>query len=270
MRGPVGRLPWPFEINRDSPQAQGLELAVMFVPPGGIVLPQGGLANPTIFRGRFEPVAGPGIDFNTTDNNYAEIEYPDYPFLTDAGLTVIWTGIVDASGNFRHFTGKHASAGATNNPIDFRTNNATTAIHVVRSHATASRTFSNSTNAFYTVGLLQTFAVRFANNLLQTAPDLFIDGEGPYTGSTISGSGTGAVTGSGAAIRIGRRPDGVQMDGFCQEVRYYNRAISDRAILAASRESTRWDLYQPMHRSFFVGAGGGGGSTERSRTFIVM
>jgi hypothetical protein len=250
---------WPFGINWDSPQAVGLEVWVPFVFPSGAILTKNGSIGTTIglapFRANYEGTYG--IDFNKTDNNWAEFAYPDAPFISVNGITVIWCGVVDTqTPDFRHFAGKHATNGATANPFDFRNEEGTTTLRLVRSN-TAARVWAGPS---YSNSVYQVIAFRVADNLIQTAPDFFVNGV--KTAGTSGTTDTGAVTGSEANIRIGQRASGsaVQMDGFCSEVRFYNRAISDGAIQELSQPDRRFNLYwSPTNTSYlFVGTAAGG------------
>lgn len=239
------RPPWPFRINWDSPQAVGLELLVTFSAYGGVVLSRNNVTAATVNVSadqRYQVDGGLGIDLVAASANYVDFAYPDDPFITDQGLTIVWIGQIDTGiGTFRHFAGKHSGAGGTNNPFDFRTQSAQNAMTLVRAHGTNSRIHvgPNVEPSEYRV-----YAVRVADNLAQTVPDFFIDGT-KTVGTLSSGAGVnGPITGSGANIQIGRRADGVvQMDGYCAEVRFYNRAIPDEIIQSINRPATQYDVY---------------------------
>jgi hypothetical protein len=253
---------WPFGINWASRQAEGLEVWVPFVNGYGVVLTKGGsLGRPTVSTPKFraDGLGDYGIDFNGTDGNAADFPYPDAPLITSAGITIVWTGIVDTTSDYRHFAGKHEFGGGTNNPFEFRTGPGTTQLVLVRANAGGHQEMVGSS---LTAGKYHTLAVRVSDNLIQTLPDFFVDGtKTAGTAGASSGTPTGAVTGTSQNIRIGNRTAGsaIQMDGLCAEMRFYNRAISDAAIQEISDGRTRWDLYWQPTKTFLVAVGGGGG-----------
>jgi len=176
----------------------------------------------------------------------------------------VWCGVVDTVSDGRHFASKHATNGGTNNPFDFRIEPGTTLLRCVRANAGGHQEM-NGPNL--TVGRFTTLAVRHADNLIQTLPDFFVDGvKAAGIAGASSGTPTGAVTGSGVDIRIGNRAPGSshQMDGFCAEMRFYNKRISDAAIQALQDPDKWWELYwQPAKTFFHVVAGGGGGGANQ-------
>jgi hypothetical protein len=169
---------------------------------------------------------GQALEFDGA-NDYVSISDTDDSKYTGSLTLCTWAKI-DTGGAYRHFMGKHSSSGATQNPFDFRTDNAATPkLTLVR---------ANSTNIGWegptvTLGQWKYYCV-VAPALIQSAPTFYIDGVAT-TGTIASGSGTGAATGSGAPIVIGLRPDNaVIMDGAMDEVRIYNRELTSNEIVA--------------------------------------
>jgi hypothetical protein len=192
---------WPFGINWASRQAEGLEVWVPFVNGYGVVLTKGGsLGRPTVSTPKFraDGLGDYGIDFNGTDGNAADFPYPDAPLITSAGITIVWTGIVDTTSDYRHFAGKHEFGGGTNNPFEFRTGPGTTQLVLVRANAGGHQEMVGSS---LTAGKYHTLAVRVSDNLIQTLPDFFVDGtKTAGTAGASSGTPTGAVTGTSQNI----------------------------------------------------------------------
>lgn len=52
---------------------------------------------------------------------------------------------------------------------------------------------------------------------------------------------------------IGRKTGGQYMSGMIGEARLYNRALTDGEVWSQYAPSTRWDLYKPTPRAFFMG-----------------
>ena len=176
---------------------------------------------PTVTQGK----VGQALDFDGSD---------DYVTITDADdtkytgtLTLCTWAKIDTGGAYRHFMGKHTGNGGTQNPFDFRTSNDTTPrLNLIRAN-TDSRTWSGPA---VTLGQWKHYCV-VAPSTIETAPTFYIDGAAAVTPASVGSTGTGAPTGSGAAIRIGvRADDAVKMDGSMDEVRIYNRMLSAAEI----------------------------------------
>lgn len=131
---------------------------------------------------------------------------------------------LDTGSAFRSFFIKAASGGATNCPLEFRTDNAATPVLVAnRSTAAANRSYSGPS---VTLGAYRMYSVVYADGNVNTVPTFYV-GTTATGGGGASGVGTGASTGSGANLRIGRRADGnVQADGIIAYILIYNRALS--------------------------------------------
>lgn len=166
-----------------------------------------------------------GLDFATTA--FVDRAAADADYL--GPVTLFWFGSVDTGSAFRHFVGKHAGAGGTNNPFDFRTtNDATPFVRLLVAHATAVRDWQGQA---ITLGARQTYGVNRPTPI-EATPRSFLNGIGANM-SNPAGAATGAITGTGANIRIGRRPDGgVQLDGRVEAVYIWKRLLSDAEHLA--------------------------------------
>lgn len=154
--------------------------------------------------------------------------YPDAPFL--GALTIMWCGMVRTGSAFRAFIGKCASNGGVNNPFDFRTDNsATPKLDLVRANATGAMD-NQSDGPAITLNLVQTYCVTAPTDI-SLANSFYIDGK--FQASLAPhGSQSGAPTGSGNNIDIGRRPDGaVQMDGYCEWCAVWSRQLTATEIL---------------------------------------
>ncbi len=177
---------------------------------------------PTVTPGK----VGQALMFDGTDDFLTISDTDDSKYT--GSLTLCTWAKIDTGGAYRHFMGKHSSSGATQNPFDFRTDNAATPkLTLVR---------ANTTNIGWegpavTLGQWKYYCV-VAPALIQSAPTFYIDGVAT-TGTIASGAGTGAATGSGAPIVIGVRPDNaVIMDGAMDEVRIYNLELTSNEIMA--------------------------------------
>lgn len=242
-RGARGLRPSGFPLlNYGSLQAQRLLMCATMSPSGGlvdIVAPSKRFtANGTMPpRGVSRWVTGP--DINGT-NYFVTVEAPpDAPYITSAGVTLSWWGIVDDLGIYNHFAGKHTGNGGNSNPFDFRANNSGL-VDLVRANAVG---FSIHTASIsLTVGVLHHVLCSVANDLIETAPLWLIDGV--IASDSAFQSAIGAVTGDGSPIRIGRRADGaVQLDGVTAEFRAYGYGMS----LAQA-----WTLYENPFDLYWV------------------
>jgi len=184
-------------------------------------------SGPTVTKGR----VGQALDFDGTDD-YVTITDTDDTKYTGAITLCTWAKI-DTGSAYRHFMGKHASNGATQNPFDFRTTSDTIPLLVfVRANSDS----KNWTGPAVTLGAWKHYCVT-APSAIESAPTFYIDGVAAVT-PTAGGTGTGTATGSGAAIRIGVRSDSaVRMDGSMDEVRIYNRALSAAEIQSLYNQS---------------------------------
>lgn len=151
---------------------------------------------------------------------------PDSVFLGANGFTVCVVARFDTGSAIRHFLGKHATSGATQNPIDFRTDSSATPIVRLARANTATRSWAMNVSS--TLGAYRMYSVVTAQTIDST-PAFYI-GATPV-GATSIGSGTGVPTGSSANLRIGRRADGAaQMDGVISYILIYNRQLSAAEI----------------------------------------
>ena len=251
------RWEWRPRINANHPLNVGLVDLWLFNEVGGSktynLSNKGnhGTINGSVWKpGKF----GQALDFDGTDD-YVNI--PDADDTKYIGpLTICVWAKIDTGSAYRAFVDKHLTNGATNNPFDFRTNNAATPLlRFVRAN-TNYREFSGPA---VTLGVWKFYCVTVSSGLVETVPIFYIDAI-PTTGSLVFGTVTGAVTGSGAAIRIGlRAATAVKMDGRIDNVRIYRRALSMQEI--------RW-LYQepfagidiPIFKDYWHEAAAGGGN----------
>jgi hypothetical protein len=265
---------WPYVINWDSPQAQGLFLWVTFPFSGGpLLLPNhvpDGNAVTTVngAQHRWDPVGGNGADFNTTANNYVQIPssfVPETLFLSTNGLTIIWNGRVDALGaNGAVLTGR-TTAYTRDTTFAFNVG-ATGSIVWDRAHASDFRVQETATTGLVVTGAYAQYAIRVTDHLCQTVPTCFVNGITNTSFATTFGGATGAATVSNQPLQIGQENSdtAAQLDGFCADVRYYNRALSDAEIQAQADPMSTLDLYWSPAVTYFDLFAQGGGVTELS------
>lgn len=163
----------------------------------------------------------------------------DAPYL--GKITIAALARVDTGAAFHHFAGKHTGGGGTQNPFDFRTDNAgTPALFLVR----ANGGFRGHSGPAVTLGVWKHYCVT-TGTLLEDLPTYYVDGV-PTAGVHALGSGTGAPTGSGADIRIGRRADGAtQLDGAIGLLAIWRRALSGGEVAEWYRNP--WQVF-PVRR----------------------
>lgn len=168
--------------------------------------------------------ANRGLDFATTA--FVDRAAADADYL--GPVTLFWFGAVDTGSAFRHYMGKHAGAGATANPFDFRTTNDPTPRTRLVVANTAVRDYQGQ---LITLGAREAHAVN-RPALIETVPTEYLNGL-PFAMSLQAGAGTGAPTGTGANIRVGRRADGgVQLDGRMEAVFIWKRLLSNDEHMA--------------------------------------
>ncbi len=168
---------------------------------------------------------GQALSFDGVDDVVVISDADDTKY-TGAVTLCTWANI-RTGGDLRHFMGKHTGNGATNNPFDFRTNNSATPVLVlVRSNSD----FRQWNGPAITLLQWKHYCVVAPSGVVTDAPTFYVDGVASL-GSGAGGTGSGAVTGSGAAIRIGARADAAaKMNGVIDEVRIYDRALSAEEI----------------------------------------
>ena len=89
-------------------------------------------------------------------------------------LSIVCWANIETGSNYRHFCGKHAGAGGTNNPFDFRTDNQTTPVMTIaESTASANRIW---VGPVVTLNSWVHYGVTRADGLIETAPLFYADG----------------------------------------------------------------------------------------------
>jgi probable HAF family extracellular repeat protein len=162
------------------------------------------------------------LSFDGT-NDYVNV--PDDDALDITGDITISAWVYLARGGMPEqvIVAKTLGAGPTNNPYDFRTNpSAEPELRLVRAdangHEVVGSTEGVSLNQWHHV------AVKVDNRV----PDFYIDG----VVATKTGTFTKDPTGNSQPLRIGRRDSGLYLGGKIDDVRLYNRALSDAEIMA--------------------------------------
>lgn len=197
---------WPVEIDWNQSLADDLRFYIVSDGATMVDLVAGAVA---AFSGSPTPLPitdGMAADLDGSD--YFEFAHDDDYNLTGE-LTLIWRGIVDTGSAYRQFCGKHAAAGDTSNPFDFRTDNAASGLlSIVRANHQRQIWWGPAV----TLGALKTYGVS-QGAAIEVAPTFYADAV-PTTGTLLTGVGTGAAAANTSPLRIGRRADGaVQMDG---------------------------------------------------------
>lgn len=249
-------------VDRGHPLGQGLEFCVLANEAGGVLHDLVSGRRSTFNDAPTWTTSPQGIMLDLDGTDYAEFaDIPDAPFL--GALTLVYRGTVDTGGAFRHFAGKHAGNGASANPFDFRTEDqASPEMTLVRANTDFHR-FGGPT---ITTTEFHQYAV-VAPGVIESAPTFYIDLTAT-TGIERAGTGTGAPTGSGAAIRLGRRADGaVQQDGQCHAFYAYSRALTAGEIAWLHAEP--YAMLRPVvRRQYFVAAPGAGQPYLRRRLLL--
>lgn len=243
----VGQRPlWPFSINRDSPQTEGL---VAWYPAlhnpnltGGTVDLADGLfpldnvnGTPnTIADSATFPQMGPVFDFVSGAN--------DYLFRNEAVLTVVPV-------SFAVWFRVEALTGGTQTLCELGQFGSQDRFILVFDDPTAgdplicqAKQGATNANATTTTGVT-VGQWHLATAVFETTTDrrVFIDGGSKGTNAT-------AATPAGLNRTHMARSvsDGFNLNGQIAEVRIYNRALSDAEVRQMWEPRTRWDLYKPI------------------------
>ncbi len=149
---------------------------------------------------------GPASEIDSIDG-WQLAHHPSYNLIGE--MSIIWRGVIDTGSAFRHFAGKHATGGGTNNPFDFRTSNAASPkASLTRATAAGANTYAGPV---LPLGKLFTIAVS-QNTLVNGDVTFYLDGV-PSAG-VLTGGASSFVTGNTEPLLFGRRADGVvQLDG---------------------------------------------------------
>ncbi len=167
-----------------------------------------------------------GLDFIPANADVViNTTFPDTNVL--GAITICVVANIDTGAAFRAFIGKCLTNGGSNNPFDFRTSNAATPLLILIRANGSGGVVREYAGQATTLGAYRMYSVVCSDGLVQTAPTFYI-GSSAQVGSLVGGGNqNGAVTGSSASLRIGRRPDGaVQMDGIIAYILIYSRALS--------------------------------------------
>jgi hypothetical protein len=171
-----------------------------------------------------------GLDFVPGNSDVViNSTMPDSVLLTACTVSVVAN--IDTGSAFRAFVVKALTNAGTDNPIDFRTDNAATPkLTTVRGTTIIGNRYEYSGPAI-TIGSWRMYSVTCPDGLVASAPTFYV-GATSTAATKVFGTSSGlSVTGSGAALRIGRRADGsTQMDGRIAYILIYNRALTSAEI----------------------------------------
>lgn len=241
------------QLNRQHPLVRGLQFGLFAAHGAG---PSFDLVNGYVLTPNGGAVwsAGPEgvlLSLPSASSSYVVTSSapPDTNYL--GPLSIVYRGRVNSGSAYRAFVGKTSGNGATANPFDFRTtNDPTPKLALVR----ANTAFSEIDGPAITLNQIQTYGVTTnSSNVANNAGTLFyVDGV-QSSFSAASGSGSGAPTGGGNNIQIGRRPDGaVQMDGTCEMVLIWNRVLSADEMAWLVHEPFTLIRESPQQASWFT------------------
>lgn len=183
-------------------------------------------------------IEGNGWAIDLDGSDYLNSAEPvDRPFLGE--ITLVWCGTIDTGSAFRHFMGKHTGNGATNNPFDFRTHSdATPSLRLIRSAGASSVQWEGPAT---TLGESHLYGA--VVDVASATAEFYVDD----TRTTNTQSAI-TPTGSGAAIRIGRRADGaVQMDGKLEAAYIWSRRLNHNEMTMIAH-----DFLAPFHERHFL------------------
>jgi hypothetical protein len=219
-------------VDWSHPLAAGLEFCV--VPSAGINdLARGYVGtisgSPTLSPG---PLGVAGNLSSGTSDFYEYSGVPDAPFL--GPMTMMWVGVMRTASAFRSLVHKHASNGGNANPLSYYVGNSASPMTITSSRA-ASNNRNFETAGCFATNTTNTVVVTHPSGTVTDAPTFYVNGL-VFSG-TGAGIGTGAVTGSQAAVRVGRRADGsTQTDGLVHACMLWSRALSANEAAALTAD----------------------------------
>lgn len=246
---------WPYRINWGSIQAQGLVSWLTWPDGYAILLPDSNVGSAVngVWESRIDSVLGGGINFHGPTDRATYFAVNDNHFLTSSGITLVWWGNLDTLAIGQSLTYK-TFASVTGNNVPFALYTDTLgSIKCSRGSATGTRT--QGSNAGISAGTSYMVVVTYPDNLVETAGIIYVNGV--EVASTQGGAGTGAVTGTAAALNscvVGGSASGFsEADMFTSEVRLYNRFLPPSVIWSMYDLQTRYDLfYSPLKISYFL------------------
>ncbi len=243
---------WPYSLNRASPQAVGLLNWWTFPFGGGaaVDLAQGRSVAATPNAGTTQyadPQFGVGVSY--AGAQWHNQPAPDAPYL--GALTILSWVTITGETSFNMLA--HKGGVATDNAFEYRLSfSGSLDPIIVRANAGGYRTWT-------VVGLGPVDRMHCAVSCpssIDSAPTFYLDGVA-HAATDIDGAGTGAPTGSGADILLGKRSDDLFFNGAVFDVRIYGRQMTDSEV--KEQYLNPWELYaQPRRRSYFIEAAPGG------------
>ena len=160
------------------------------------------------------------LNFNPLFQHYVEINDDDTLDIT-GDLTLSARIYPERGTAFQSIIAKTQGSGATNTPFELSTTNDTLP-RLVFGRADASGKETVTSTLDLTLYSWHHIIVRVENNVV----DFFVDGF--PTGKT--GALSKTPTGNDRSLYIGRRDDGLYFDGTIDELRIFNRAVTDEEI----------------------------------------
>jgi hypothetical protein len=264
---PANRVPiWPYTLNTQSEQAKDLIVWVPMAQPGGNSTrdlgPSGATGTINGATWRADGYGKPALNFTASTSDFIDIPFSDTPFLS--GCTLVWWGYITTAANFNTLASKCAGGGGSASPFDWYVG-AGNQISVVRANS------AHASWASASLGLPAGQFVMTAVTLptaIESAPTFYVNNLAEV-GTATGGGGTGAATGSGHAIYIGKRDDGATLlRGYTSEFRAYSTIKSASQIWAMYDAATRYELYRQHPQ--FVGKAASAPSTNTSNFNITI
>lgn len=236
---------WPFEVNKDSPQAQGLLAWWPIHPRIGDRSHFGNSENAVAFTShegnRYEVLV------HGTGNLTGSVQIKDHRYTCDGASVLVRFDIAD-SGNV--FAPAHITVGGRlnlpsdttgtfigkGNSFDFGLKNGNTYLHAFASSGKA-WSFINTEGGAVTTGVDHTMYLRYDGVSL----DLFLDGKLDQHNTAY----TGGMASAGNLLEFLDRVAnqiGI-LSAYISDLRIYNSALPDAVMQDIHAPSTRWDLY---------------------------
>lgn len=173
-----------------------------------------------------------------------EIEFASTSSLNVTGpITVAWVGFVYSASSYNALISKAQSNGGTNNPFDLWVSPPLNRFSFVRANSAGYRQFYyDGSNVLNTRAPNRYIAMHDGVSLTNPVT-AFING----TITTISpsgGSGTGVPSASSVPLSLGRRDDGLQLDGAVIFAAVWNRMLTLSEALAV--HTNPWCIFAPQ------------------------
>jgi len=254
---------WPFTINRNSPQADGLIAWWPFAPPGGDTLydlsgnnNHGTLTNMTpesdwIANKLF---GGLALDFDGVDDgvNAGSDTSIDNIFIGGGTITAWIMPRTIGEGNFGRIVDKSSSTLSADGYGLLLKDSVNPLLRFGRGWTGAMGGWDTPTDSIV-LNAWQHVVVTYDEALAGNNPLMYINGVSQTVNTTDTPSGS-PQSDAAQNLFIGNFSDTRTFDGLIDDVRLYNHVLTAKEVALIFNQSTRWDLHYPLRQLIHLSA----------------